>query len=64
MFIQASETGVYVQTVDNSKAVQQIRFASFGSDDAECFEATPEDVREYAGKSSLRGIDFLLLFCR
>lgn len=61
MFVQVAETGVYVQTVDTDNS---ICFASFGSDDAECFEATPEDVQEYAGKSSLRGIDFLLLFCR
>jgi hypothetical protein len=58
MFVKADETGVLVKTTN---ADNSTRFASFGVD-ADCFEASTEDVKEYAGKSSLGFADVLSLF--
>lgn len=52
MMMTIDDAGILLQSAD---------FASFGRDDADTLEATPDDVSRYAGKSSLSLSDRILL---
>ena len=56
----AEECGVYVEGSDSTGAVV---FASWGRDDGEVFEGSPEDIETWTGKPTLGIVDVLELFC-
>jgi hypothetical protein len=52
LMMTIDDTGILLQSAD---------FASYGKDDADTLEATPDDITRYAGKSAISLSDAILL---